>query len=167
MEALLKLGIDWQSILIYIVNIGILFGVIAYFVTGPILKILDGRRKQIRDNLEAAERIKNEFVAERKKADEDKKALRAELDRELTLLKKDLEEKRRIGEEALNVKKAKMLEEVRTLVEDEKGKILKTAETEALKLIENVILNIVSEKLPRTVVEESVRDAWKQFSPHA
>lgn len=167
MEALLKLGIDWQSILIYIVNIGILFGVIAYFVTGPILKILDDRRKQIRDNLEAAERIKNEFVAERKKADDDKKALRTELDRELTLLKKDLEEKRRIGEEALNVKKAKMLEEVRTLVEDEKGKILKTAETEALKLIENVILNIVSEKLPRTVVEESVRDAWKQFSPHA
>jgi hypothetical protein len=57
-----------------------------------------------------------------------------------------------------------MLEEVRVLVEDEKGKILKKAEQQTLDLIAKVVMHIVSNKIPQEVVKESVSEAWKTYN---
>ncbi|MGE3278585.1 MAG: hypothetical protein AB7J40_02165 [Candidatus Altimarinota bacterium] len=164
MEVLAKLGIDFNNVIIYLVNFGILFGVIAYFVTGPVLKMLEKRRDTIRDNLEKAEAIKQEFMEEKKKADAEREALKAEMAEQLSMMKKELDLRRKEQEEALALKKANMLEEVRTLVEDEKGKILKKAEQQTLDLIAKVVMHIVSNKIPQEVVKESVSEAWKTYN---
>lgn len=163
MEALSKLGIDFNSVLIYLLNFGVLFVVIAYFITGPILRLIDARKKKIHDNLEEAERIKKEFFEEKKKSDREKEALRLEMQKELQDLKKELDEKRRKEEEAMELKRAKMLEDVRTIVEEEKNSIMAKAEKETLKLMEKVIMHIVSNKIPEQVIRESVDESWKQF----
>jgi F-type H+-transporting ATPase subunit b len=164
MEVLAKLGIDLNNILIYLVNFGILFGVIAYFVTGPVLKMLEKRRDTIRDNLEKAEAIKREFMEEKQKADAERMAMKTEMSNQLSEMKKELEDRRKEQEEALATRKAKMLEEVRVLVEDEKGKILKKAEQQTLDLIAKVVMHIVSNKIPQEVVKESVSEAWKTYN---
>jgi F0F1-type ATP synthase membrane subunit b/b' len=140
-----------------------LFGVIGYFVTGPVLRILDKRRHTIKENLEKAESIKREFVAEQQKAAAEKEALKSEVANQLTHLKKELDIRRKEQEEALALKKAQMLEELRTLVEEEKGKILKKAEQQTLDLIAKVVLHIVSNKIPKEVIQESVSEAWKMY----
>lgn len=164
MEVLAKLGIDFNNVIIYLVNFGILFGVIAYFVTGPVLKMLDKRRDTIRENLEKAEAIKREFMEEKQKADAERETLKAEMAEQLSMMKKELDQRRKEQEEALATKKAKMLEEVRTLVEDEKGKILQKAEQQTLDLIAKVVMHIVSNKIPQEVVKESVSEAWKTYN---
>lgn len=164
MEILAKVGINFQSIVIYLVNIGILFGVISYFLTGPLMKVLDQRRKQISDNLEQAALIKEEFSAERKKLEKMNEALKTEMEQKLSHLKKEMDERRIREDEALSQKKSNMLEEIRLFVEEEKKGILKSAEREVLDLMAKVILQIVMNKIPEELVRQSVTEAWKQYS---
>lgn len=163
MEALSKLGIDFTSVILYLFNFGILFAVIAYFVTGPIVKLLDERKKTIKDNLEQAEKIKNEFMQEKKRAEGEKESMRITMEKELGAMKKEMDDKRRKMEEAMEIKKAKMLEEMRSVVEEEKGKIMKRAEQQTLDLIGKVIMHVVSNKIPQDVVKDSVNEAWKMY----
>ncbi len=160
MEALSKLGIDWQSMLVYIVNIGILFGVIAYLVTGPLIKVLDQRRKEIKDNIEKAESIKNEFMHEKLKSEKERQAFKAQMERQLSDLKVELELRRQEQEKSLEIKRSKMLSEVKELVEEEKAGILKKAELQTLALIEKVVLYTVSHGIPEDMIKKSVHHAW-------
>lgn len=163
MEVFSSLGIDWNSVIIYVVNFGLLVAVIAYFFTGPLLKLIDERRDTIQKNLEEAERIKNEFMAEKKKADAEKETLKVEMEQKMSHLKKELDQKRKEEEEKLELRKAKMLEEVRSLVTEEKNNILKQAEKQTIELIEKVVLHVVSNNVPDDVVKSSVQDAWKNY----
>jgi len=164
MDIFSNLGIDWNSVIVYVVNFGILVAIIAYFFTGPILKMIDERRDTIKNNLDEAERIKKHFMKEKEKSDAEKEELKAEVERELSDLNKEMADRRKKLEEELDQKKSKMLEDVRGIVEDEKGNILKNAEKEILILIEKVVLHIVSNKIPEASVRESVEDAWKTFN---
>ena len=164
MDVLAKLGIDVNSVIIYLVNFGILLAVISYFVTGPILKVIDKRRETITNNISEAERIKKEFVEEKQKADKEKEALKAQMETELSQLKKELDERRKKQEEALEGKKAKMIADVREVVEAEKAGILKAAEKQTLSLIEKIVMHVVANKVPEKVVKESVSEAWKSFN---
>jgi len=163
MEVLAQLGIDLNSVLVYVVNVGILLAATAYFVTGPLLRMIDKRRETIENNLNEAERIKEEFLAEKQKADAEKESLRIEMEQQMSDLKKELDARRKEQEETLELKKAKMLEEVRTIVNEEKKSILNAAEKQTVELIEKVVLYVVSNNVPADVVKTSVADAWKQF----
>lgn len=164
MDIFTNLGIDWHSVIVYVVNFGILVFVLAYFFTGPLLKIIDERRDHIKKNLEEAERIKNEFMQEKKRADAEKEALRTEMTQEMSDFKKELDKRRKDQEETLELRKAKMLEEVRSIVEEEKQNILRNAEQQTLDLIEKVVLHVVSNKVPDDVIKDSVQEAWKNYS---
>ncbi len=160
MDALSKLGVDWHSMLVYIVNIGILFGVIAYLVTGPLIKVLDQRRKEIKDNIEKAESIKNEFMQEKLKSEKERQAFKVQMEKQLSDLKAELELRRQEQEKALESKRTKMLSEVKELVEQEKAGILKAAEAQTLALIEKVVLYTVSHGIPQEMIQKSVHHAW-------
>lgn len=164
MEVLGKLGIDLNSVVLYLINFGILFAVIAYYVTGPVLRMLDERKKMIKNNLEEAEKIKREFMEEKIKADHERELIKADMSSQMDQLKKSLEERRKKQEGELLEKKTKMMEEIRVLVEDEKNKVLKKAEAETLNLITKIVMNIVSNKIPQEVVKESVTDSWKVYN---
>ncbi|MDP3975672.1 MAG: hypothetical protein Q8P95_02030, partial [bacterium] len=89
--------------------------------------------------------------------------LQAEMARQLSLLQSDLDQKRKAQEDALALKKSKMIEEIRALADEEKKNIIKTAEKAVLGTMTKVILHIVSNKVPANVVQESVSDAWKHY----
>jgi F0F1-type ATP synthase membrane subunit b/b' len=164
MDVLAKLGIDINSVIIYLVNFGILLAAVAYFVTGPVLKLIEKRQKTIKDNIEEAERLKEEFVAEKQKADVANEALKTDMEQQMSNLKKELDTRRKEQEEALETRKAKMLEEVRTIVATEKAGILKSAETQTLELIEKVVHYVVSNNVPQDIVKNSVQEAWKKVN---
>lgn len=58
MEKLLNLGIDPWSILVYLLNTGVVLTVLTYLLYKPMLKFIDQRRQQILNNIDQAQIFK-------------------------------------------------------------------------------------------------------------
>lgn len=164
MEGLAKLGIDPMSILLYLLNTGLLLIVLIYVLYKPILKFLDARRDQIRRSVEEAQILKEELD---KKSDEAEKASRhAEetLKREMENLRKFTEEKRAELTAEMENARTELLRKADEDITRRKADILKDAEKSTVELIKKIVLHIVQNKVPEEVVEASIKDAWKQFN---
>ena len=59
MEALESLGIDWKMLVAQVVNFIILLLILRKFLFGPIVKLLDDRRKTIEKGLSDAKKPKS------------------------------------------------------------------------------------------------------------
>ena len=57
-----SLGLHVPSLIIYLVNFGLLLGLLYLFAYKPILRMMDQRSDRIRESLEAAERARDESV---------------------------------------------------------------------------------------------------------
>jgi len=55
-----NIGVNWQLLVAFLVNFGILFAVLMVFGYKPILKKLDERQAKIKESLELAEKIKDQ-----------------------------------------------------------------------------------------------------------
>lgn len=55
-------GIDWKILVINLVNFGALVLVLWYFLYGPVVRMLEHRRKQIAEGVAAAEKSKEELA---------------------------------------------------------------------------------------------------------
>lgn len=54
------LGIDYRSLLVYLINFGVLLAVLYFFAYKKVLAMLDQRSERIRDSLEEADRVRQE-----------------------------------------------------------------------------------------------------------
>ncbi|MBI4085123.1 MAG: F0F1 ATP synthase subunit B [Candidatus Liptonbacteria bacterium] len=48
-------GVDWRLLLINAINFGLLLIALRYFIYGPIMKMLEGRREKVAEGVKAAE----------------------------------------------------------------------------------------------------------------
>ena len=169
MEALSNLGIDFWSILLYLINMGLLVFLMGKYLFPKILHFLDERRELIRNNLNEAENLKNAMGHERSVMEKEKEELRHHLNQELTEGKKVLEEKQRKVEAEIDAKKMKMLDEVKKVMADEKEKLMGGVQKELLTMVQKMVTHIVSHDIPKETIEKSVSGAWEQFkhNPHA
>lgn len=162
MEALAKLGIDFKSILLYVVNFGILFFILTYYLYKPALKILDQRRDIIAGSLREAEKLKTELEKKEKQLERERKTAEEKLRQEMEKLNKFTEEKRAELIKDMEIKRAQMLEQTSSEIEQKKSQILKEAEKEIARIIKKTVLYIVHNKVPEKVIEESIEEAWKK-----
>lgn len=65
MDAFSRLGLDLHSLVLYLVNFGLLAAVLTYFLYRPILRVLDERRETVRRSLEEAESLRASLDRER------------------------------------------------------------------------------------------------------
>ncbi len=163
MESLARLGIDLWSLLLYAVNFGLVVFLVAKFLTKPMLKMLDERRNTIKKNIEEAEELRQEMAKQREKMEKEKEKMQASLAEELSKSRKEIDEKRKAAEAEIDAKKSKMLEEVKTIIDQEKANIIGSAEKEVLKLMQKVVMHVVSNQVPEDVVKKSVDSAWNQY----
>ena len=163
MESLARLGIDFWSLLLYAVNFGLVVLIVAKFLTKPILKVLDERRSQIRKNVEEAEKLRELMAEQQKRMEQEKAEMQAELHAQLTQSKKEIEEKKKAAEAEIDAKKSKMLADVKAIIDAEKQGLMADAQADILKLMQKIVLHIVSNKIPAEVVKESVTESWKQY----
>lgn len=163
MDIFSSLGVNWSSVLMYLVNFGILFVVVSYFATGPLLKILDKRRKFISETIDEAEKLKSEISKVKEKSQSEKDKMQAELAEERDNLHKEVDEQRKDMTGKIEEKKSHMLSEARSIIGEEKGKLLESVEEEVLDLIEKVVLAVVSDKIPKDVVLTSIQEEWDKY----
>lgn len=164
MESLARLGIDFWSLLLYAVNFGLVVWVVAKYLTKPVLKTLDERRSAIKKNIDEAEKLRQEMAKQSEKMEEEKAAMQAKLADELSKSRKEIEAKQKKAEAEIDAKKAKMLEEVQQVINAEKSNMISSAEKEVLKLMQKIVLNIVSNQIPEDVVKKSVDTAWSNYA---
>lgn len=163
MGALQKLGIDGWSILLYLVNMGILLGVLTKLLYKPLLKLMDDRRETVRNNLQETELLKTKFVEESARQARETQDLLLKMQSEITSAKAQAEVRAKELIAEADVRREQILEDARRQVaETEKG-ILKEVEKETQKRIEQTILHVLKHKIPADIVKSSVLEAWKDL----
>ena len=160
MEGLSKLGIDLWSILIYILNTGLLLLVLTYVLYKPILKFLDERRAQIKSSVEEAQNLKVELDKKSTEVEAATEKAETELKKEMENLRKFTEEQRAKLTVEMEKARGDMFAKAEEDINRRKGEILKEAEVETLELIKKIVLYVVQNKVPAEVVEDSIKSAW-------
>lgn len=163
MDAFAKLGIDWKSMLLYLVNMGLLLTLLTRWLYRPLLKVMDERRETVRKNLQETELLKAKFEEESKRQSRETKDLLVKMQSEVAAAKAQAEIRAKELIAEADVRREHMLEEARLQVEETKKGILKEVENETQKRIEQTILHVLKNKIPSDVVKSSVQAAWKDL----
>lgn len=160
---LTKLGIDAWSIVLYIINVGILFAAIYYLLVPVILKFLDERRNKIADSLDEANRLKEIFEKQLAEIN----AGKAEQDRqqkaEMDAMKVMIEQRREELMREMDAHKAKLLADAREQIELKKNSLIKDAQNEMMDTIKKVVLFVVQNKIPEDVIRKSIEESWNDY----
>jgi len=164
MEALKALGIEPWSILLYLVNFGLLLAILTRFLYKPVLKFLDERRATVRTNLEEAETLKRQLSEERQRSDSENRLMAAEASRQVAAAKADADAKSRVLMAEAEAKREKMMAEAEDEIASRKSKLMGEVQQDVLDRIEKVAMSVLAEKVPAHVVSESVKDAWKELN---
>ncbi len=163
MEKLLTLGIDPLAIVVYLTNAGLLLVVLGRFLYKPILKVLDDRRELISNSIEEAKNLQASYEDQLKASENQRKEAEAALQEELANLKKFSEEKRAELIADMDKARSDLMQKAQDEIDQKKASLIKDAEKEIKVIMTKVILDIVQNKVPETVIQESVQEAWKQY----
>ncbi len=163
MEALEKLGINPMSILLYLINLGSVLLVLTYLLYKPVLGFLDKRRKQISDSIQEAEILRDKFDSTLKTAEKEKKEIEIKFREEMDKLKKFVDERKSELTKEMELARSEMMAKAQSEIDEKKASIMKDAEAATMILIKKVILEIVKNKVPENVIQESIKDAWQQY----
>lgn len=164
METLLNLGIDWQSILFYLINFGILYVIVAYFAFPKVNGYLENRQQIIKNSLDEANQLKESFQAKLDQINSESEQAKKDLAMEMESLKASLEQERAEMISEIEAKRAKMLEDTNNEIQEKQALLIKESEQKVLKLIQTIVLTIARNKIPEDVVKASVNEAWEQYT---
>lgn len=162
MENLQKLGIDPAGILVYLVNFGLLWAVMAYLVFPKIIRLIDQRRHQIESNLSTAERIQAELDQSLEAARQEKADLSARVQAELAELQRSMAAERSQMLQDMETERTQLLDEARAMIKAEKKQVLAATESESLALIQRVLIRVLGEKVDPEDVAASVKQLWEE-----
>ncbi len=139
-------GIDWKILVINLVNFGALLLVLWYFLYGPIVRMLEARRRQIAEGVEAAEKSKEEL----EKIEQSRAALLAKAGKEaddvLSNARAMGNEKQREIVGAAEVAAARALKEAEAQASEMKAAAIAESKQEVAKLIVLGIEKTLKEK---------------------
>ena len=167
MDQVAKLGIDGWGLIVYLVNFGILWVALAYFVFPKIIRMIDLRRKQIENNLKTAERIQAELDETLDKSAKEQAALKTEIEAERAELEKEISTRRAELLAAADADRAKLLEEARAAIKEEKKLLVNQAESDMVALIQRVLIKILGERIDPEDVAASVKQTWEEQKQEA
>jgi F-type H+-transporting ATPase subunit b len=164
MEGLSNLGIDFKNILFYIVNIGILVAVLWYLLYDPIINVLNSRQKTISDTIEEANKIKAEFEKKLAEMQEAQLEMQAQLKSEVDQMNKFIEQRKAELISEMEAEKTALLEKANADISRRQAELVKDTEKQLLTVIKKIILEIVNNKVPAETINDSVSEAWKQYT---
>lgn len=163
MEVLQKLGIDWWSMLLYLVNTGLLLVLLTKLLYKPLLRLMDERRETVRRSLEETELLKQSFAQETARRDQEMQASMERLQAEVLAAKKQAEHRVQDMMVEAEQERTRLLDEARKQIKSEKERLMKDVESDTRKRIEQTILFVLKNKIPADLVQKSVESAWKEL----
>lgn len=163
MDALAQLGIDLWSVLLYLVNFGIILWILARFVYKPLMKFVDTRREMIAKNVSEAEELRETFEAKMKEQEERLTSESAAAQEKLAAAKKFAkQEAKTIITEAQSQRDA-IVTDAHAQSQVIMGGILDEAQGATKARILSVVQAVLEGELPESTVKQSVENAWKKL----
>jgi F-type H+-transporting ATPase subunit b len=163
MQGFNSLGIDLTSLIIYLVNFGILYLIISKLLSKPILDLILKRTETIKNNLSEAERLKQEIQKEKEEFENQKKKMREEMNLEMRKFKEALEQKNLYIEKEMNEKREKLMDEARIEIKNKKNEIYSEMQDDILLLVSKVVKNFIKEEVSESTIKNSVKEVWKDI----
>ncbi len=161
MDALAQLGIDFRSILIYIINFGLLYGVLYYLAFKPLLGFIDTRRNKIATEIDQANALKEGFEKQIGLLEKEKEAVRADLQEQMQKMEALLDKKRAEMVAKMEAEREEMLAKTSAEITEHKDRMVAEVEKQLLSLMQKIVLEIVHHKVPEDVIQASINEAWK------
>lgn len=156
-----KLGINWQSMLLYFVNFGVLFFVLRHFLGKKVLVLLDERRNRIAESVEAADRLKKEVEQERGRLAEEMHELRTQFAYETLQMRKGLEEERAKALAHVEEYRAQALAQVEAEAKSVRARMFSDMQEEIRSVVAEMILRILGEHVSSEDVDRAARKVRK------
>jgi len=163
MEGLANLGISMESIVIYIINYGLLLAVLSYLLYDPIVKFTDKRRETIKSQIEEASLIKQEFAKQLENLKQEKLEAEKTLKAELDSMQSFVADKKKELMSEMETERKKMLEKAAQEIAEAKEYMVSEVEVELQKKMSQIILEVISNKVPKEVIAESITEAWSEY----
>lgn len=163
MQGFNSLGIDLTSLLIYLVNFGILYLIISKLLSKPILDLILKRTETIKNNLTEAERLKLEIQKEKEEFENQKKKMREEMNLEMRKFKDALEVKNLELEKENQERREKMVADARKEIQAKKDDIYSEMQDEILLVVSTVVKKLIKEEVSETSIKNSVKEVWKDL----
>lgn len=164
MDKLASLGIDPWGMLLYLLGTGVVLVALTYYLYKPIIKFVDERRKQIKDSIDEARNLQATFTKQLEESELKRQETEQELKTELEKLHKFTEQKKAELISEMEEARGNMMQKAQKEIDERKANLIKEAEKEILNLMSKIILNIVENKVPANVIEESVQSAWQTYN---
>ncbi|MBD3270681.1 hypothetical protein GF376_04090 [Candidatus Peregrinibacteria bacterium] len=158
-----KLGIDWQSIIFYLINYGVLFAILGYYVIPKIWGKLEDRQKNIADNIEEANRLKENFQQKLEEIQKEKADAHTQMQAEMKKMHETIESKKAELISDMEAKRNKLIEDTQTEMAEKQKLLLQETEARTLEIIKQAVLYVVQNKIPENVIDESVSEAWSKY----
>lgn len=159
------LGIDWTSLLVYVVNFAILGVVLYFFAYKRILGMLDARSSRIRESLEEAERARSESQEQREAMERSLQEGREAGQQALAEAREAAERYREQQAEQARAEAAQLIERAREEIRQEREAAVEQVRAEfgslAVTAAERIIRRSLDPEAHRDLIDEALaeRDA--------
>ena len=167
MEGLANLGINIQSLIIYIVNFGILVLVLNRYLFKPLAGFLDKRQNNIKHSLEEANTIQVEFQKKLNEIQEEKVLVEKKLNQELSNLRSFVESKRTEMLKEIEQQRSEMISKAQNEVDEMKMDAFESSRDDLNKFIKIALFKIVSENISEDAINKSFESSWNQFTKNS
>ena len=164
MDALQKLGIDGWSVLLYLVNFGILLVVIKLYALKPLFAYIDKRREAIATNMDAAEALRTTLEKERAEEEGARAEREAELETRVRSAKQSAREEAKKTMADAETQREAILSQAREAADQTIHGAMDEAEQEVLNRIQAVVMHVLKEEVPEKTIQESVKKSWAKLS---
>ncbi len=162
MGGLSKIGLDFKSVLFYLVNFGIILWVFTRFLYRPLLAFIDERRALIARSLHEAEQLRQDVRAAEMSRDKEKSEQAERIRSELADLKANGEKQvQQIIAEA-QVERARIVEQARAQVETLQATLEKQAEDELVTRISAVVEAAVRKEMNGEQAAVIIKKMWRE-----
>jgi F-type H+-transporting ATPase subunit b len=160
MEAL---GVSWESLLVQLVAFAAFVGLFWKYALGPITRMLDQRREQIRESMEAAQRIEQELAATQSRQEEVLIEARREAQQILATARESGEQMLARAREQTQEQANEIIEKARATIESERRQAWLELRRDVADLAMSAATKIVRHELNRQeqarLIEETLAEA--------
>jgi len=155
MDGLDQLGISLDSILIYLVNYGVLLAVLTYLLYNPIRNFTTKRRETVISQLEEAEMIKKEFATQLENLKAEKLETESKLQSELESMRSFVYEKKKELISEMEAERRTMLDKTTQEIAEAKEQMVSEVEVELQKKMSQIILEVISNKYQKKLLPKA------------
>ncbi len=163
MDALANLGINFTSMLQYVVNIFLLVVVLWVLLYRPILQIIDKRRAMIAQSVSEAETLKTEFEKKLASMEAEQKALHARLEEEAKRASDEIAATKAELLSDMQQRRQELMEQTAKDIQEAKNTLVQKVEHEVLDAMKQIVVNILRKSEHANAVEASIQEEWSTF----